>query len=688
MADPVLELDAAASNVDGTNPGTAMLLVDSATGWGLMAFDAPAPELKLLWTSNIDMDGSRRADPANYENRTVTASLECERSTAALTQAQLRILGHKIGKIAREGGTLKVTYPSGNTFIFDLLAGSHNIAFNHEFVLGNLAQVTVSFTCLPGARGAEQDLGDNTETTLPCLIFTEASIPGDLDALGRLVVDEDSAANQFWLTWGIQSRYYDAATSAALFYEAEGRTAMGGSAVAAGPAGASGAGSNVMRNTALTTAYQAILSTQATAAGAHLSHIGTLHVYARAQIPATNTGTVSVALEWAEGDFIRWTRNTATAIDPLHEGRWRLVDLGLVTLSKVTAGTQRWEGRIIAKSTVGGDDIDLDFLFLVPATEGSGIASGVYRIGTATAWSARDDFTGTTSGTALGTRAAPVGGNWATSGDVTDFTFTDTPVEALNRATTTAGSSIRYAVLGSTNYSNVLVQGNVAISGTPSTGQSSRAGVIARWVDASNHLRAYIVKSIPNAGQTEWQFIVESTTSSIVFGSPVVSLSDGEFYKISILAMADGHLVATLETAAGLRLATVEGMSTVLATGGTLATGLPGFYDFTISTPVTTRWYDELFVSVPAIDAAVYASQSLEIRSDRVRREDSGGTLWPKPSSYEGDYLLVPPSGAESRTSRVIVKGSRNDPFEYDPNIDDISARLFVTPRYLNVPSA
>ena len=47
-------------------------------------------------------------------------------------------------------------------------------------------------------------------------------------------------------------------------------------------------------------------------------------------------------------------------------------------------------------------------------------------------------------------------------------------------------------------------------------------------------------------------------------------------------------------------------------------------------------------------DAAMFASQSLELRSDRINREDLGGTLWNKPSSYEGDYLLVPPSGAEA----------------------------------------
>lgn len=383
MADPVLELDAAGSNVDGTNPGTAMLLVDSTTGWGLMAFDAPAPELKLLWTSSIDMDGSLRADPGSYENRTVTASLEVERSTAALTQAQLRILGHKIGKIVREGGTLKVTYPSGNTFTFDLLAGSHNIAFNHVFVLGNLAEVTVSFTCLPGARGAEQDLGDNTETTLPALIFSEASIPGDLHALGRILADNDSSADWQWLVLGLETdalyTHTTSSGSGALFYEAETRTVLGGATAVAGPSGASGAGSNVVRQATLTPTYQAMLSTQATGGGSHLSHVGAFRFYARVQMPTANTGAISIALEWTAGDFNNATQNPAVEFAAGHslEGKWALVDLGIVTIKKPRSGTQRWEGRIIAKSTIAGDDLDVDYLMLVPVGVGFGVAQSV-----------------------------------------------------------------------------------------------------------------------------------------------------------------------------------------------------------------------------------------------------------------------------------------------------------------------
>ena len=61
---------------------------------------------------------------------------------------------------------------------------------------------------------------------------------------------------------GGESRYYNAATAnstSKLFYQAEAFTPLGTSTLTAGASGASGAGSNVVRNTDLTTTYQAVV---------------------------------------------------------------------------------------------------------------------------------------------------------------------------------------------------------------------------------------------------------------------------------------------------------------------------------------------------------------------------------------------------------------------------------------------
>ena len=476
-----------------------------------------------------------------------------------------------------------------------------------------------------------------------------------------LTIDNDAASDWWGVIWGIeQDRGYTFTSSlgsGALYYEAESRTAMGGSAIAAGPSGASGAGSNVMRNTALPTNYLAILSTQATAAGAHLSHVGSFHAYARVQVPTANTGLVTVALEWSEGDFLRYSRNAATTIPSLLKGRWLLVDLGLVMTNKVLSGTQRWEGRIVAKSTVVGDDIDVDYLILVPVAEGSGIASAVSRSFTPTSYVGEDHFTATTAGNALNARVAPTGGTWATSGDATDFVFYDDFAGGGERISRTAVSSTsgRFAILGSTNYTNVDVGvGIVTDYEGPNPGSSAQMGVIARWTDASNHLRAVAYESRGSfAGRIvlEIHEILAGTktviaTLNYTYFASIVTSSTSDVYRVELTVNTGGQAVATLFLS-GTAVATTSTTRASLATGGTLATGKPGIFDFfPLASPAAVRAYDNFLVATIPADAGVFAGQSIEIRSDRVLREDSGGTLWAKPGSYVGDYLRVPPSAA------------------------------------------
>jgi hypothetical protein len=654
-----------------------------------MGFDAPVPETDSQWAFSADTEGERRAN-LRYRNRTITAQVLLDKSTSVLLEALENTLGQKVGKLAREGGELRFTYPTGTTITFNVLEASMQRVFDIADMAKFRARYELSFICEPFGLGTEVDMGDNTETTLPVLIFTETGILGDVPALGRLIVDEDDADDQWWLTWGIQSRYYSSSANAALFYEAEGRTALSGSATAVGPTGASGGGSNVMRNTGLISSYQAVLSTQATGGGAHLSHIGTFRVYARIQTPTSNTGSVVVAMEWGEGDFSAFTRNSETTIPSEHEGKWRLVDLGLITLRTVTAGTQRWEGRIIVKSTVDGDDIDVDYLMLIPIDEGSGIVSGVARDITPTTFSARDDFTSTTSGNALNTRTPVTGAAWVTSGGATDFAFIDALAatyntnEAVSRSV--SGSTPRLAVLGS-NMTDMRVQSVVGLESSPSVFGGTH-GLIGRFVDGSNYL--YLAFQIdPIFGFTSlqiWKNIAgvfgALSTSYFVAPSPAV-------FEIDLTIYATGSAVGRLRNQNGATIASVSASDSTLATGGTLASGKPGIFDAGNGTDTYERFWDDIRVSVPPRDAAVFASQSIEIRHDRIVREDSGGTLWVSPSSYEGDYLKVPPAGAEGRTVRVIVKSSRADPLtESDPAIDDLSARLFVQPRFLVVPDA
>jgi hypothetical protein len=683
MADIVLTIDP---------DDTSFALHDRANGRRLMGFDAPVPETDSQWAFSADTEGERRAN-LRYRNRVITAQVLLDKSTAALLEAVENTLGQKVGKLAREGGELRFTYPTGTTITFNVLEATMNRVFDIADMAKFRARYEISFICEPFGLGTEVDMGDNTETTLPVLIFTETGILGDVSGLGRLVIDNDVAVDQWWLTWGIESRNYSSSANAALFYEAEGRTTLGVATTASAITGSSGSSYAVL--TVMTPDYTAMLSTQATGGGAHLSHIGTFRVYARVQVPSGNTGDVTIALEWSEGDFLNVTRNAPT--DLSGADRWRYVDLGLVSPKAVVSGTQRWEGRVIVKSAGLDNVIAVDYLLLVPADEGSGVVAAVAQDATPTTFSARDNFTGTTSGNALNARTPVTGAAWATSGAATDFVFIDALAaggnagEAVSRSINT--SSARYAVLGS-NMTAMKVTCQFGIEDGATHLTFPTLGLLARWVDSSNHL---IFDAGPGqTGGGPWVLSprirkVVSGVSTTIAGSgdeAGVWVAANSYVTLSLTVYANGKAVGRIYTASGALAYQTSASDTTLATGGTLASGKPGIIDRSDGTNTVERWYDEIQASVPSTDAAVFASQSLEVRHNLIVREDSGGTLWVKPSSYAGDYLLVPPAGAEARTARVVVKMTRDDATVSDGSIDDLSARLFYTPRFLVVPDA
>jgi hypothetical protein len=168
-------------------------------------------------------------------------------------------------------------------------------------------------------------------------------------------------------------------------------------------------------------------------------------------------------------------------------------------------------------------------------------------------------------------------------------------------------------------------------------------------------------------------------------GSPVAdpALEAGSWAQITATISSNGQYIVLCNN-----VIRITGSNAALATGGALATGKTGIYDVCQSSGYQTRSFDAFWSAAAPSDAAIFASQSLELRSSGVYREDSGGTIWTPPSSYEGDFPLIPPAGKESRSLRTIVKASRNGPgIGADSAIDDLSFRATVTPRYLVLPS-
>jgi hypothetical protein len=129
--------------------------------------------------------------------------------------------------------------------------------------------------------------------------------------------------------------------------------------------------------------------------------------------------------------------------------------------------------------------------------------------------------------------------------------------------------------------------------------------------------------------------------------------------------------------------ATVESTLTQLATGGTLASGKSGIYDYNEQAGIT-RYYDNFAVYTPTAEPiVVYSGRNMQVRHDDTIRQDSTGTYTGWPQSYRGSRFLVP-----TGTSRVMVKAKRNDvDVDQDANVTDATQiQIAYTPRGLAVP--
>lgn len=666
----ILEADPVAW--DASN--TALALVDNTNTY-LMSEDLPAPEEDPLWTSNRDMDGEALVH-TRHRNRKCTWVIRVHGSSPADLQARVVAIEKKVDKLRREGGTIQRTLPSNHAFFLEVVAGTTQCAFDRRWVNISKLDVTIELTARPYWIGGWANVGTVTETTLPAAIFDTDQIPGSVPALGRLVVENTSSADQAFLMWGLQSKTYDDAASAALFYEAEDLTNLGDAADAV-MSGASG-GDVVSSGGLPANVWLAILSTGT------LTHTGDYRVWARVRVEGSATVETQLALEWATGDFRAPTRNTAvTCATP--EDRWLLLDLGLV---HIPDDEPQWEGRIIAKcnDTILTSSVHVDCLFIMPVTEGYGEATGVAQEPSATVMAAQDDFSQTAGN--LAGKSLDVGGTWAGAGDATDFTVkTLYPSADYAERDAASDTAPRVEYVSGLAVAGIAVGAEVACGTTGAVGDVY-SGLLARYVDTSNYLAARVQWSESSSPTVQIVQVVGGVSTVIAtqgtqFGATADRL-DVEF-----VASSSGTVHATFtdhDTGAAI---TLSGFTTDLASGGAIEDGSVGLYDYNTgaTASIERTWEDFYAYEIPS-DPAVFATQTLEVLHDRVVRQHSTGSALTRVSRYAGDYLLVPCSAGEQRSARLIVKASRGNPSlsAADSAVDDITATLYVKPRFIHLP--
>lgn len=650
--------------------GTGTLMLESLS--------ASPPSARYEWINAADSEGSALLRGPQHENREVSFKLRVQKQASMdLALNQIGLVRDKLAKAERTPTGIPMTWnPAGSTrtVTFDVLAGSIEempIGWDGD-AAGWFLQtpvITVKLMALPYWRGMEVT-GTAVSAATPMVTTEVASVPGDVPALGRLIVTDNATQARRHVEWGLEGpATYNAATSLTLDSDSLVTAGFAGTQTTrAGAFDPDAVGNNVIRASIPVIRNTAVCGTGTQA------HVGTFRVKARVYVSSMET---RVRFAWQEGDGPFSANGWVT---PQVAVGFCELDLGPITINPAASGTQAWQGRIEAFHLFGTVNLDVDYLELIPASNGYGKARAV-ELDQSTVLVGSDDFTTTTAGGALNARTAPLGGAWATSGAATDFTFADGPgsgEESVTRASGVTGA--RFALLGATNYANVDAGLFVQTTGAVNTA-AQRYGLLLRYVDASNYAWVGLRTATPY-DQLVISIVVAGVRTDLAANySPI--RPDRRWWDIRVVAYASGNIIARMfiDQAPTLKFLYSDSR---LATGGTLASGRVGILDDGSTGNAISRFYDNFYVATPQPEPIVVNSgRKIEFRSDDTLRTDTTGTIFGRPPSYRGGRFLLQPG-----TSRVAVKARRQDVevTSDDSVTDSTTVQVAYTPRGLVVP--
>ena len=403
-------------------------------------------------------------------------------------------------------------------------------------------------------------------------------------------------------------------------------------------------------------------------------------------------GAAYFRFSWQVGDGDRTVNQEAYAAGPSANGNFREIDLGLITIPPVTAGTQAWDGILEGKAadayTVSPWSVD--YLVLVPVEAGYGRARGQTETGAGVV-AATDGFAQAAG--ALNAKTMALGGAWATSGSGADY-----QVDGSGNMSRTAGSdgswAGRVALAGTTNYTDVDVAVRMWGFNLPATHPNAHfTGLLVRYVDANNWLGVFantgqrLLNVYKNVAGTK-TLVGQSSGMYAPLGNSPLGVVITVYAKVASTGAVTARALAGNAAVPGD--VTVTFTDPVLATGGTLATGKTGLYaQMTTAGSIQVFFDDFTVVTNPVLAPAMYSGRTLEVTGADVRRQNSAGTTYGRPGSYRGSRFVLNPEGSAGRSTRVLAKAWRNDvdlAAEATPVTDSLKAQVFYRPRYSVVP--
>jgi hypothetical protein len=585
--------------------------------------------------------------------------------------AYLYIYGQLVS--AKSGTTMAYNASPGNLWIGD---GQWD---NFD---GKIAWVSVHGSLLPAQVLAAYEAGAAQATlTGPINSFTVPDVPGQVPALGELLLYENSSQARNHVEVGVQHRYNSAAIEPIQLNAVTQITGLAGS-------------SNTRAGSIATNVLRAGITTKpvAVCVADNQRHVGRWKVRARLWPSAANT---QVRLAWRIGStpFVRerWVRISG-------EDAWFDIDLGTVNITRQTP-IQNTDLRIEARAATGYPTLDVDVLFLEPADNYTRLRGSIEQDVPVSAALVADDFNSHTAGNMSG-KTADVGGAWSGAGDAVDMAVSSGIVSRVQSSDALGVGRFLYA--GSA-IAACSVSADIQVPADKF--QKRVTGILLRYVNTTNYLLACFASNYPLGWRVFLIKCVAGVSTTLTVGDLDYN-PEGIWSTLTAGVDASGNaIVYAAPRGNNPKAYGVVLGDTSLASSGALDDGAVGLYDEDRSTlgVQPARYFDNFVTAIGAAGAtianpAIRASKWLKLTHESALSGDTVGLL-PSGSTdadagatpiCEGQYLTLPPKTRSGTRSRVTVKARRVDVdegFADSGTSDTLTAALWVTPRvHLTAP--
>lgn len=253
-------------------------------------------------------------------------------------------LQQKVALIQRENGVLKRQREGSEATYADIVNATLTIPDVWGATAGVEPNTILTLECLPDFYEASTELDAITgEGEIVAVLEqqgTAAVVGGDYPARAWLEITNTSETDYRGLIWGLRSRFYDEAATAALSINASKMTPING-AIKEAHTGAY-EGEWVRLAEPVLEAWNPLLKTDLAATEEPLTHVGSYKVWVRAY----GTEGQRVRLSWSLDDATVPTANQAATL-PGSEAFY-LLDLGNIMLERSPVGEHWWRGFIEA----------------------------------------------------------------------------------------------------------------------------------------------------------------------------------------------------------------------------------------------------------------------------------------------------------------------------------------------------